>query len=328
MRHALDRRRARADDRNALVCEPIQQGAVWSAARIFVVPAAGMKGVAPEGFYARDARQFRHMKRSRPQTDETRREPVASIRLDYPARVRLVPLPILGLGIKQRVLVKTELVADAPAMSQNFWRVGIFLRRPVAGFLQERHIDHGRRIALRARVPIPVPGSPEIAALLNDAHVLHTRLNHTRASRQTREAAADECERHMISLGFALRDRRVRVVRETALQWQVLRIAVRTQALVALSLVFGEQSALVDFRLGLGAQRGGRRHPISLPCACRHARVERPLSRTPILPHATIVGKLSIELRRQGRGPNDRFTLAIVYPVLCPRTSRIPQPLR
>jgi hypothetical protein len=240
MRHALDRRRARADDRYALVCEPIQQRAVWSAARIFVVPAAGMKGVAPEGFYARDARQFRHMKRSRPQTDETRRESVASICLDHPARARLVPVQILDLGMKQRVLVKTELAADAPAMSQNFWRVGIFLCRPMARFLQERHIDHGRSIALRSRVPIPVPGSPEIASLLNDAHVSHTRLNHTRASRQTREAAADECERHVVSLGFASRGRRVGIVRETALQREVLRIAVRTQPLVALSPIFGE----------------------------------------------------------------------------------------
>jgi hypothetical protein len=224
-----------------------------------------MKGVAPEGFYARNARQFRHMKRSRPQTDETRREPVASICLDRPARVRLVPVQILDLGMKQRVLVKTELAADAPAMRQNFWRMGIFLCRPIAGFLQERHIDHGRRIALRARVPIPVPSSPEIASLLNNAHVLHTRLNHTRASRQTRETAANECKRHMVSLRFALRDRRVRVVRETAFQREVLRIAVRTQPLVALSPVFREQRALVDLRLGLGARQGGRRHPISLP---------------------------------------------------------------
>jgi hypothetical protein len=123
---------------------------------------------------------------------------------------------------------------------------------------------------------------------------LHTRLNHTSASRQTREAAADECERHMVSLGFALRDRRVRVVRETALQREVLRIAVRTQPLVSLSPIFGEQSALVDLRLGLGARRGGRRHPIRLPYACRRALVERLLSRTPILPQATVVGKLSI----------------------------------
>src|ERR1700722_13339906 len=36
----------------------------------------------------------------------------------------------------------------------------------------------------------------------------------------------------------------------------VLRIAVRTQPLVALSPIFGEQSALVDLRLGLGARRG------------------------------------------------------------------------
>ena len=49
---------------------------------------------------------------------------------------------------------------------------------------------------------------------------------------------------------------------------------------------------------------------LTLPCACLRARVERLLSRTPIVPQATVVGKLSVELRPQGRGPNERFTLA------------------
>jgi hypothetical protein len=39
--------------------------------------------------------------------------------------------------------------------------------------------------------------------------------------------------------------------------------------------------------------------------------VERLLSRTPILPQATVVGKLFIELRRPGRGPDGRFSFAI-----------------
>ena len=246
--------------------------AVRSAARILVVPAAGMKGVAFEGFYARNARQFGHVKRSRPEADEARREPVASICLDHPARVRLVPVQLLDLGMKQRVRVKTVLAADALAMSQNFRRVGILLGRPVAGFLEERHIDHGRGVALRARVPIPIPGSPEIAALFNDARVAHTSLNQPSASNETREAAADESESHMVGLRFAWLDRRVRVVeivREAALQREILRIAVRTQPLVALGPIFGEQRRLIDLRLGLGGRRGGCRHPNSLPCVSR-----------------------------------------------------------
>ena len=59
-------------------------------------------------------------------------------------------------------------------------------------------------VALRARVPIPIPGSPEIAALFNDAHAPgHAGLNEASASHQTREAAADESESHMVGLGFA-----------------------------------------------------------------------------------------------------------------------------
>ena len=81
--------------------------------------------------------------------------------------------------------------------------MGIFLGRPVASFLEERHIDQLRRVALRAGVPIPIPGPPEIAALFNDAHVGHTGLNEASASHQTREAAADESESDMVDLGFA-----------------------------------------------------------------------------------------------------------------------------
>ena len=203
MRHALDRRGACADDRDALVRELIQQPAVRPAASILVVPAAGMKGVAPEGFYARNARQFGDMQRSNPQAHEARCESVASICLDHPARVRVIPVEILDLGVKQRVRVKTELAADALAMSQDFRRVGIFLGRPMAGFLKERHIDHRRGVALCAWVTIPIPGSPEIAALFNDAHVGHAILNQTSASHQTCEAAADESESHMVGLGFS-----------------------------------------------------------------------------------------------------------------------------
>ena len=127
-------------------------------------------------------------------------------------RVRLVPVELLDLGVKQRVRVKTVLAADSLAVSQNFRRVGIFLGRPVAGFLEERHIDHGRGVALRARVAIPIPGSPEIAALFNDARIAHASLMEASASDQTREAAADESESHVVGLGFAWLDRRVRVV--------------------------------------------------------------------------------------------------------------------
>jgi hypothetical protein len=48
----------------------------------------------------------------------------------------------------------------------------VFLRRHVPGFFQQGHIDQRSRIALRAGISVPVPGTAEVAALLDDADIL------------------------------------------------------------------------------------------------------------------------------------------------------------
>jgi hypothetical protein len=65
----------------------------------------------------------------------------------------------------------------------------------------------------------------------------------------------------MVGLRFALDEGRVGIVQivgQLALQFEILSVAVRAQALVALGDVSGQESLLVD-RSGFGAPRLGRR---------------------------------------------------------------------
>ena len=84
------------------------------------------------------------------------------------------------------------LLADAACVRQDFRRVGVLLGRPVPGLLQQRHVDHRSGVALGARIAVPVPGAAEVAALLDDAKVLHASLAQTCAREQTAEATADD----------------------------------------------------------------------------------------------------------------------------------------
>jgi hypothetical protein len=166
---------------------------------------------------------------------------------------------------------------------------------PVPGLFEQRHIHERRGVALRAGVTVPVPSAAEVAALFDHAHVVHAGLDQARAGDEAREAAADEGERHVIALGLALYARRVRVVevmRELALQAQVLRAAIRAQALVALLLVLGAQGLLIEDGFGIArqthdaesscraalrhrvlrARRGSRRLALARAFACARAR--------------------------------------------------------
>src|SRR5271155_2251843 len=116
------------------------------------------------------------------------------------------------------------------------------------GFLEQRHVDKRRRIALSAWIPVPVPRPAEVAALLDDADG-NTGLRQPRGGGEPRETAPDERERDMISLRLAWKHRRIRifkVVVEPPLDLKVLIVSVGAQPLVALLTVFLPEPLLVD----------------------------------------------------------------------------------
>ncbi|MCX7201663.1 MAG: hypothetical protein NTV17_05075, partial [Burkholderiales bacterium] len=66
--------------------------------------------------------------------------------------------------MKERMLIQPEMLADTLTVRQDFGRMRILFAGPMAGFFQQRHVDHGRGVALRAGVAVPVPGAAEVAA--------------------------------------------------------------------------------------------------------------------------------------------------------------------
>ena len=205
-----------------------------------------------EGLDAGNAGQFGHVQRPRSHADELRGEGVAAIGFDDPARFRLVPLEAHDLGVKQRVVVKAELLADALAVREDFRRMRVFFGRHVAGFFEQRHIDHRCRVALRARIPVPVPGAAEIAALLDDADVPDAGFRQPRGGGEPGKAAADEGKGDVVGLRLARRNGRIgvfKIVGELPGDLKILIVAVSAEPLVALLHVFLAQPLLVDRRL-------------------------------------------------------------------------------
>ena len=184
-----------------------------------------------------------------PIADELRGELVASIGAHDPPRVVVVPFEISDPSVEQHVVVEIELLADALAVLEDLGTVRVLLGRHVPGLLEQRHVHERRRVALRAGIPVPVPRTAEVAALLDHPDVGDAGLLQPCAGEQAGEAAADERERHMIVLRFALDDRKVRIVEvvgELILQLQVLVVAVGPQPLRPLLGVPPPQCFLVD----------------------------------------------------------------------------------
>ena len=175
---------------------------------------------------------FGHVERPESHGDELRSELVAAVRADDPPRPVVVPLEVGHLGVEQDVVVQTEVLPDALAVLEDLGRVRVLLGRHVAGLFEQRHVHEARRVALRAGIPVPVPGAAEVAALFDDADVDAGFLQPC-AGDESGEPASDERRRHVVGLGLPLDDRRVRVleiVGELVLELDVLRVAVRAAA--------------------------------------------------------------------------------------------------
>src|ERR1700730_5339085 len=127
MRHALDRRRAGADDANALSGEVLQP-----FAGVAVVPAAGVEGLAAKTAEAGDPGQLRLGLVSVGHGDELRPHLVPVVSPADPATSRCIPTYLIHIGPQARVAVEVVVRGDAAAVRKDLRSPGVFIRGDVA----------------------------------------------------------------------------------------------------------------------------------------------------------------------------------------------------
>ena len=248
-----------ADDADALVGQLRHGLAVGRAARVVVVPSAGVEGVAAEGLDAGDARQLGPVQRAGAHGHEPGPDGVAPVGVHDPARAGLVPLEPLDRGRQQGVVVEPEGGGDALGLAVDLGGRHVLLGGDVAGLLEQRQVDHGRRVAHGPGVAVPVPGTTDVAAALDEHHVVDPGLGQPGTGAQPGEAAADDGHVDLVVARLALGGLDVGIVEEVGVPaggLDVLGPAVGPEALVALGPVLGPEVRAVRRCAG-----GAHRHP-------------------------------------------------------------------
>jgi hypothetical protein len=188
---ALHRGRTGADHADALVAEP-RQIAFGVTARVPVVPAAGVEGVALEGLDSGDPGQLGLLEQAVRHADEAGLHGVAAIRRDDPARFVFIPPQPRDLGLEADVAVEVELLGDGPGMVEDLLPAAVLLPGDVVELLEQRQVHVRLDVARHARIAVPIPGTAEVAPLLDDADVFDPELAQARSGQQPPEAASDQ----------------------------------------------------------------------------------------------------------------------------------------
>ena len=98
---------------------------------------------------------------------------------------------VAHLGGEDRPVVEPEMLADAPAVLEDLGAVGELLRRYEVELLEQRDVAIGVVVALDAGEAVPVPDTTEVAAHLDDVHVVDAGLLEIGAGQQAGDAAAE-----------------------------------------------------------------------------------------------------------------------------------------
>jgi len=166
-------------------------------------------------------------------------------------------------------------------MFENLRRVRVLFGRHVPGLFEQRQIDERRRVALGARIPIPVPGPSKITALLDDAYAIDSGIFQRCTRDEAGESASDEHHLHFVEERFAcdgLDVGIVDIVGELPFDFDVLIVAVSAQPLIAFGHVLVVDCIQIDVSdWSAGHWLVGCRHIDSLTVDDRSAAGERSL---------------------------------------------------
>ncbi len=210
------------------------------AARVGVVPPAGVEGLSGEVLDAGDARQLRLVQDAAGDHDEARGDLVAPVRGDAPPVGVLVPLRALDHGLEQRLVVEVEVATQQPAVLEDLGRGRVALGGHVARLLEQRKVGVGLDVAHAARIAVPVPRAAEVAALLDQPEVGDAELGQADRGEHPAEAAADDEDLGLLNHRLAFDPLGVGIAIELLVRSRellVLAVAVRSQALVTLEAI-------------------------------------------------------------------------------------------
>ena len=131
-------------------------------------------------------------------------------------------------------------------MRQDFLAFGVLLGRDRADFLEQRDVSVRFDVAADSRVAVPVPGSAEIAGLLDDPEVVHAQFGQMDARHQARQTSPQNGGVDLFvdrGAGEAGLDIGVLgICRKIALEVDILVVPVVSQARVALIEVLSTEN--------------------------------------------------------------------------------------
>jgi len=144
---------------------------------------------------------------------------------------------------------------DPLGVAEDLRREGVLLTWPVPGLFEQRKVDHRRRIAHRTRVTVPVPGTANVTASLDDANSCDPGLRKAGPRHESREAATDDRDRYFVRQRRTVKGLDVAVVQEVG-EWtsrlKVLVIPIRAQPFLPLVSILCPQRAPIDRDRGGG----------------------------------------------------------------------------
>ena len=76
-------------------------------------------------------------------------------------------------------------------MGKDLRPAAVLLFGDVLELFEQRQVDVRLDVARHARVTVPIPGTAEVASLLDDADVLDSQLTQSRPGQQSPEATSD-----------------------------------------------------------------------------------------------------------------------------------------
>src|SRR5262249_46760093 len=129
------------------------------------------------------------------------RHPIAAVGLDQPFAFVLDPPCAGDGGLKACLLLKAVVLADLSTELERLRRIRIAMLRSVVEFLKQRQVDVRLDIALRAGIAVPIPGHPEVAAIICDPNVAKSRMMKTCTCQKSAESAARDDHLGMIGKG-------------------------------------------------------------------------------------------------------------------------------